>query len=168
VFLAPAGDAMLRVASARRIDRGWLVGFEGRADRSSVEELAGAWLYLERDALPPLPEGEYYQFQLEGLSVTRADGSELGRVERVLDLVETDIYEVSGPGGSWLIPGRREFVEWIDLERGEIRLTDRGDLLEAQLPAAEDAGARRRPRPERPKRERRKPRARGPNSSSAS
>jgi 16S rRNA processing protein RimM len=168
VYLAPAGEAMLRIASARGVDRGWLVRFEGRDDRTSVEELAGAWLYQEQEALPPLPEGEYYLFELEGLVVTRADGSELGRVERVLDSPGTDIYEVRGPGSTWLIPGRREFVEWIDLQRGELRLTDRGDLLEAQASAAGKPDERRSARPGRPRRGKPRRGPRRPNSSSAS
>lgn len=155
LYIDRAGEAKVRVASARWIERGWLVRFDGRDDRTSVEELAGARLYLEKEELPPPPEGEFYHFQLEGLAVTRADGGELGKVERVLDLPENDIYEVRGPGGIWLIPGRREFVEWIDLQRGELRLTDRADLLEAQLPgsgAKPDGEGRRRHRPGRGRR----------------
>jgi hypothetical protein len=51
---------------------------------------------------------------------------------RVIDMPGHDLLEVRGGGGEFLIPMRREFVAWIDLERGEIRLADRADLLEAQ------------------------------------
>lgn len=152
LFLDLTGEEALTVASALWVDRGWLVRFDGYDERDSAEELAGARLYLEQEALPPLPEGVYYQFQLEGLAVTRPDGGELGRIERVLDLPEHEVYEVRGPGGVWLIPGRREFVEWIDLQRGELRLTDRADLLEAQLPGAGQPDGSPRPRRRRPKR----------------
>jgi 16S rRNA processing protein RimM len=168
VYLESAGEASLRVASARWADRGWLVRFEGYDDRNAAEELAGNWLYQEQAALPPLPEGEYYRFELEGLLVIGAGGEELGRVEQVLDSPGADIYEVRGPGGTWLIPGRREFVEWIDLQRGEIRLTDRGDLLEAQAPGAGQSDVRKRVRPDRPRRGRPRRGPRGQSSPSAS
>ncbi|MDM7914120.1 MAG: ribosome maturation factor RimM, partial [Candidatus Eisenbacteria bacterium] len=141
VFLDVAGTDSLRVEASRWIERGWLVRFEGRPDRDAVEELAGVSLYLEIDRLPPLPEGEYYQFQLEGLAVRTAGGEVLGRIEQVLDLPGGDVYEVQGPAGIWLIPGRREFIECVDLERGELRLTDRGDLLEAQRLSPGSGGA---------------------------
>lgn len=132
VFLAVEGTDSLRVEASRWIERGWLVRFEGHVDRGAVEELAGLSLYLETGRLPALPEGEFYQFEIEGLAVRTAGGELLGRVEHVLDLPGGDVYEVQGPAGVWLIPGRREFIECVDLERGELRLTDRGDLLEAQ------------------------------------
>lgn len=112
--------------------RGIVVTLRGRTDRTSVEDLAGRTLFQDVSNLPPLPEGVYYHFQLIGLRVTLADGSELGTLDQILSVGGTDLYEVRGRNREWLVPSRKEFVEWIDLGKGEIRLTDRADLLEAQ------------------------------------
>jgi len=132
LYLDESGPETLTVARVREREGGLLLRFEGRLDRTAVEDLARRTLYQDASALPPLPEGVYYHFQLVGLRVTRPDGSELGRLRDVLEGPEHDLYEVQGSAGEWLIPGRREFVAWVDLENGELRLTDRADLLEAQ------------------------------------
>ena len=129
-------DESLTLRAVRDGYRSWLLSFDEVTDRDAAELLAGRSLFIEEEALPPLPEGEYYQFQLVGRVVTRSDGNELGRVSRVIDMPGHDLLEVQGATGEILVPMRREFVEWIDLERGEIRLADRADLLEAQWKAA--------------------------------
>jgi 16S rRNA processing protein RimM len=129
-------DESLTLRAARDGYRSWLLSFDEVTDRDAAELLAGRSLFVEEAALPPLPEGEYYQFQLVERVVTQSDGRELGRVSRVIDMPGHDLLEVQGALGEFLIPMRREFVEWIDLERGEIRLADRADLLEAQSKVA--------------------------------
>jgi 16S rRNA processing protein RimM len=135
-YLSERGDESLTVRAARAGYRSWLLSFEEVTDRDAAELLAGRALFVEEESLPRLPEGEYYQFQLVEQVVTRSDGRELGRVSRVIDMPGHDLLEVQGALGEFLVPMRREFVEWIDLERGEIRLADRADLLEAQSKVA--------------------------------
>jgi 16S rRNA processing protein RimM len=132
LFLGETGPEAVIIAQARLSEGAWFLQFVGRPDRNSVEPLAGLWVYRDASELPPLKEGEYYHFQLVGLRVTRADGSALGTLESVRTGAGADLYEVQGPAGEWLIPGCKEFVEWVDLEKGEMRLTNRDDLLAAQ------------------------------------
>lgn len=148
-------DESLTLRAVRDGYHSWLLSFDEVTDRDAAELLAGRSLFIEEASLPPLLEGEYYQFQLVGLAVTRSDGTDMGRVSRVIDMPGHDLLEVRGASGEFLVPMRREFVEWIDLERGEIRLADRADLLEAQskvptppFKGAADAGlGSRRPQP---------------------
>jgi len=132
LFLSETGPESVTVRRCRPHGGAYLVVFDGKSDRTAVEDLARRELYQDLAKLPPLPEGVYYHYQMVGLRVTRADGVELGRLTEVVPLTAHDLYEVHGPGGEWLIPGRKEFVEWVDVEKGEMRLTDRADLLEAQ------------------------------------
>jgi 16S rRNA processing protein RimM len=151
LHLEETGGETLTVRSVRSGDRFWLLSFEEVGDRDNAEALAGRPLFLEEEALPPLPAGDYYQFQLLGLAVTRADRSRLGKVDRVVEMPSDDLLEVHGAEGDFLIPIRREFVEWVDLENGEIRLADRADLLEAQTgpPVGEKRTPRRKGRSDR-------------------
>ena len=137
LYLSETGPEAVTVRRVRPAEGGHLVSFEGRPDRTAVEDMARRILYQDASKLPKLPEGVYYHYQLIGLVVTRADRSRLGRLEEIVPAAGNDLYLVRGSGREWLIPGREEFIEWVDLEEGEMRLTNRIDLLEAQ----EEGGA---------------------------
>jgi 16S rRNA processing protein RimM len=64
-----------------------------RLDRA-VER--GAELSVPRDSLPELPaeDGEFYVFELVGLSVEEEDGRVLGRVREVLQYPANDVLEL--------------------------------------------------------------------------
>jgi len=53
---------------------------EGCDDRDQAARLMGAEIAVRREQLPPLPPGEYYWTDLEGLRVVTREGVELGTV----------------------------------------------------------------------------------------
>jgi 16S rRNA processing protein RimM len=77
----------------------------------------GARLEVDRDALPPPKEDEYYVFQLVGLAVERADGTPLGRVENVDPGVANDVLRLDS---GLLLPLVEACVRTVDLEAGRI------------------------------------------------
>jgi 16S rRNA processing protein RimM len=81
-----------------------------RLDREAPR---GAALEVDRAALPPPKEDEYYVFQLVGLDVERTDGRPLGRVVDVTTGVANDILELDG---GLLLPLVAACVEQVDLE----------------------------------------------------
>lgn len=83
-----------------------------------AEELRGALLEVHYSRLEPLPEGQYFQFQLIGLEVFTTDGEFLGSVSEVLSGTGNDIYVVSNAREEILIPAIVDVVKSIDLERG--------------------------------------------------
>jgi 16S rRNA processing protein RimM len=88
--------------------------------REEAQLLRGAYLQAREKDLEPLPEGEYYRFQLVGLTVRGLDGTELGRVVDVLSTPENDVYVVKGSHGEVLIPAVDDVVRGIDLSKGVI------------------------------------------------
>jgi 16S rRNA processing protein RimM len=64
----------------------------------------------------PLGEGEYYYFQLTGVSVETESGEWLGQVVQVLETKANDVYVVHGPWGEVLLPAVEEVVLELDLE----------------------------------------------------
>lgn len=110
-----------RVTAARPHGRDWRVGLEGVADRDGAEALQGMLLHVSRDALPDLPEGSFYRFQLVGLSVRTAEGKPLGRIEEILETGAHDVCVVRGPDldNEILIPAVDALVH-VDLEAGEM------------------------------------------------
>jgi 16S rRNA processing protein RimM len=94
--------------------------FEGVGDRSAAEALRGQLVEIDREALPPLEEGEYYHADLIGLPCEDAEGQPVGRVVAVENYGAGDLLEVEREGGKRsLIP----FTEGVaDLVEGKIVL----------------------------------------------
>ena len=57
--------------------------FEGISDRTAAEALRGSLVEIDRDALPPLEEGEYYHADLVGVVCVDGGGKLLGTVVAV-------------------------------------------------------------------------------------
>jgi 16S rRNA processing protein RimM len=85
-----------------------------RLDRDASR---GAVLEVDRDALPPPAPDEYYVFQLVGLEVERADGTQLGRVTNVEPGVANDVLELDS---GLLLPLVEPCVRQIDLNARRI------------------------------------------------
>ena len=80
--------------------------FEGIADRSAAESLRGCLVEVDRAALPPLGEGEYYHADLIGLPCVDAGGEPHGTVVAVENFGAGDLLEVEREGKRALIPFR--------------------------------------------------------------
>lgn len=124
------------VESSRPHKRDWIVSFRDVVTRNDAEALAGALLFVEAEALPPLPEGAYYGFQLVGLRVTTEAGEELGRLEEILETAANDVYVVRGAGEEILLPSIPQVVRDVDLETGVMRVR----LLPGLVPSRGEDG----------------------------
>jgi 16S rRNA processing protein RimM len=81
--------------------------FEGISDRSAAEALRGQLVEIDREALPPLEDGEYYHADLVGLPCVDVAGEPLGVVAAVENFGAGDLLEVEKPTGQRsLIPFR--------------------------------------------------------------
>lgn len=111
------GGVERKLESVRPGPSGAVVRIEGIADRSAAEALRGSLVEVDRSALPPLEEGEYYHADLIGLACVDRDGRELGRVVAVENYGAGDLLEVGlGDGKSSLIPFKPGIAE-LDGER---------------------------------------------------
>lgn len=98
-----------------------LLELEGIADRDSAAGLRGQEVFGREDRLEPLPEGEYYHFQLVGCRVVTPEGRELGRVREIYETRAGDLLAVvDGAGREHLLPAAREFLREVRLEEREI------------------------------------------------
>jgi 16S rRNA processing protein RimM len=94
--------------------------FEGVDDRSAAEALRGTLVEVDRSALPPLEEGEYYHADLIGLSAVDRAGNAMGMVVAVENYGAGDLLEIEPEGGKRsLIPFKAGIA---DLEDGRIVL----------------------------------------------
>jgi 16S rRNA processing protein RimM len=110
----------LEVARSRW-SRGFVyMAFSGTDSRGAAEELRGLLLEVPEAELTPLPEGQYYRFQVIGLEVCTPAGERLGRVADILSTPSNDVYVVRGGPKELLIPAIEDVVQEIDLEGGRL------------------------------------------------
>lgn len=93
------GGEPMRLLGIKGTVKAPIARFEGIADRSAAEVLRGALVEIERAALPPLEEGEYYLADLIGLPCVDAGGAMLGTVSAVENFGASDLLEVEREGG---------------------------------------------------------------------
>ncbi len=104
-----------------RFHKNWvLLKLEGYDDRDAVESLRGQLLQVREDQAIPLEEGEYFLFQLIGLSVISEDGDLLGELVQVIETGANNVFVVHGPQGEILIPDIVEVVRDIDFDKRQI------------------------------------------------
>lgn len=114
------GGVVRRLLSIRDSGKTAVARLDGINDRSAAEALRGALVEIDRSALPPLEEGEYYHADLIGLPAEDGEGNPVGTVAAVENYGAGDLLEIQRGGGkSSLIP----FKEGIaDLQDGRIVL----------------------------------------------
>jgi 16S rRNA processing protein RimM len=108
---------VLRIVSGREHGRGLVAQLEGVASREGAAALTGAMVELERAALPPAGEHQYYRADLEGLAVRNLEGAALGTVSHFVDAPAGAVMVVRAPGGGehWVLASPRH-LRSVDLE----------------------------------------------------
>ncbi|MEO8176826.1 MAG: ribosome maturation factor RimM [Sphingomicrobium sp.] len=95
--------------------KGAVARFAGVDDRNSAEALRGSLVEIERAALPPLEDGEYYHSDLVGTLCVDGDGNALGTVAAVENFGAGDLLEIEQVGGRRsLIPFQPGIADLVD------------------------------------------------------
>jgi len=94
-----------------------------------AEKLQGQTIEIHHSQLQPLPEGQYYHFQLIGLEVWTTQGELLGKISQILTAESNDNYAVHGAKGEILIPAIEDIVKSVDLDNGRITIEAIDGLL---------------------------------------
>ena len=114
------GGAERRLLGIRDSGKAAVARFEGIADRASAEVLRGALVEVDRAALPPVQEGEYYHADLIGLPAVDRDAKPVGTVVAVENYGAGDLLEIELKDGKRsLIPFKSGIAK---LENGRIVL----------------------------------------------
>jgi len=109
------GGVERRLLKVRGDNKGAVARFEGVEDRTAAEGLRGSLVEIDRAALPPIGEGEYYHADLIGIPCVDSEGNALGTVVAVENFGAGDLLEVEGEGGRRsLIPFKPGIADLID------------------------------------------------------
>lgn len=104
-----------RLLSVRDGGKTAVARLEGVNDRSAAERLRGALVEVERTALPPLDEGEFYHADLIGLPAVDSEGASVGTVVSVENYGAGDLLEIENAGGKrTLIPFKPGIADLAD------------------------------------------------------
>ena len=109
-------DRPHKIKSSRGLPKGRIgLKLEGINSRNEAESLRGSLLLVTEDMVPPLPEGEYYHFQLIGIRVYTQEHEYLGQVTEILATGSNDVYLVSHNSSEILIPALNDVVVRVDV-----------------------------------------------------
>ena len=75
------------VAEGQRHSKTVIVRINGYDDRDQASKLIGTEIGVPRDELPKATDHQFYWLDLEGLRVVHRDGTELGKVDHLLEVV---------------------------------------------------------------------------------
>jgi len=95
-----------------------------------AQQLRGQLLEIHHSQVYPLPEGQYYHFQLIGLEVWTTEGELVGSITEILPGESNDNYIVRGAKGEVLIPAIDDVVKSVDLDRGRVTIEAIKGLLD--------------------------------------
>lgn len=107
-------------------------------DRTQAERFRGLFVLVDVEHAIPLEEGEFYLYQLLGLSVQTETGEALGELADVLETGANDVYVVVSPQyGEVLIPVTDETIVKTDVAAGVLVVR----LPEGLLPTGSNAAS---------------------------
>src|SRR5271154_2998395 len=134
-----SGQRSFKIKIRGRV-RGLVIArLDGVEDRNAAEALKGLRLYVSREKLPKPKRGEWYQADLIGLRVERADGTVLGVVKSVQNFGAGDMIEVqTKTGQTTYLPFTKRAVPDVDVEGGRL-VVDPPDEIEWTADADETA-----------------------------
>lgn len=95
-----------------------MVSLKGIEDPKDAAALTHEILYIPESELPKLPNGEFYSYQILGLTVETENGEELGKIANIFSTGSNDVYEVKPKKGETiLIPAIKNVIVKIDIEK---------------------------------------------------
>jgi hypothetical protein len=115
-------------------------------DRSAADRLRDAYLETVVDREADLRPGELYWHEVVGLRVRGTSGRDLGVVDEVYRVGETEAYVVRGGAvGEFDMPAIRDVIREISPERRELVVDD--DVLDLESPGVDAPSAEKKRRP---------------------
>ncbi len=124
------GTRALELETVTEHKKGLLIKFKGRDYIEAVEDLIGLTLYMDKRSLLPTEEGEYYWFQLIGMTVKTDTGRLLGTIKNIMNTGSNDIYVVQQGEKELLIPALQDIIEEVDVDKQLMIISPMEGLLD--------------------------------------
>ena len=108
---------VFKVNTVKKIPNGALIKFLSKDDRTSVEKLVKKRVFVDKQIIPTLPNGNYYFFELIGSNVVYNDEI-IGTLIEIVETKANNIYVVKKKDGEEvLIPKTKSFIKNFNKEK---------------------------------------------------
>jgi len=97
--------------------RAFFIELEEINDVESAKDFVGCKVYLPKDILKRLPDGEYYFRDIIGLDVYSEDGNYIGKIESIFPTGSNDVYVCRRKNKEILLPAISHVIKKIDINR---------------------------------------------------
>ena len=132
MLVAPSGrTASASVIRLREERGGFVIGFDVFSTPEEAAIFRGGLIQIARDQAPPLPEGQYYECDLIGMTVRDEAGLVLGTLEEIVATGGHPVFAVRREGKEVLIPATRSVVASVDLAGRTMTVRGIEELLDA-------------------------------------
>lgn len=120
LFTSETGDKTHKLKLKHQAGGIWVAEVEGVMDRNVAETLRGTKLWLDRDSLPEIEDGFYYD-DLIGMKAVDTEGEEVGEVVGMDNFGAGDLLDIKPEGKpSFYLPFADIYVLEVDEESGVI------------------------------------------------
>jgi 16S rRNA processing protein RimM len=119
-----------RVAASALHGKKLILSFEEYDNINQALPLVGHEVYVARDQMPALSEGEFYWSDLLGLRVVTDHGECLGELVEIIATGSNDVYVVKDDKREYLIPALADIVLEVNLDSGIMKVSPPEGLLD--------------------------------------
>lgn len=114
-LVSPNGRVLAgNVVEVRPGGRSFIMQFDVFKTPEEAAEFRGGVLQIPRDESPRLDDGQYYEYELVGMTVQDERGQQLGTLEEIWHLPGHPVFAVRQGSRELLVPGTRRVVASVD------------------------------------------------------
>jgi len=114
-LVSPAGHELVcTVRSVRYAGETPIILFSGYDAPEKAKELNGWFLKVPESETVPLPEGQYYWYELMGMDVFSESGEKLGAIVDIFETGSNDVYVMKRGRQEVYIPATKEVIRQVD------------------------------------------------------
>ena len=99
-----------------------LATLNGLTSIDDVAYLVNKMIYISKNELPTLNDGEFYWEDLIGMNVINHSGTKLGAIEKIENHGATDLIFIKTTKDDLIIPFIKDFIQDVDLEKKQLVL----------------------------------------------
>ncbi len=114
-LVSPAGkEIVCEVKSVRYAGVTPLIVFDGYDSPEKAKALNGWLVKVPEEESVPLPEGQYYRYELIGMEVLSEGGEKLGAIVDIFGTGSNDVYVMKRGRKEIYLPATKEVIKRID------------------------------------------------------
>ncbi|RYM07202.1 ribosome maturation factor RimM [Sporolactobacillus sp. THM7-7] len=110
----------LVVAAYRRHKQFDCLTFKSYDSIDQAQQLKGQSIYVSKDQLSDLPDGDFYYHEIIGADVVTDTGQSLGKVKEILSPGANDVWVIQTKGKDVLLPYISDVVKTVDTKNNKI------------------------------------------------